>query len=437
MKSLRLRLFLFFVALAGVVALAVGSATYSSVRQETDALFDYHLRQTALSLRDQGPIDEGERAAQASAEFDYLVQVWSIDGVALYSTLPSPRLLPRAVLGFSTVDMNGAPWRVYSSANPRRIVQVAQPLAVRRARASEAAWRSVLPIGLAAPFVALAMWWVVGASLAPLARVAALVRERDAGALAPLPTDELPSEVTPLVTSFNTLLVRLEAAFETQQAFVADAAHELRTPLTALKLQLGLLRGAENEAEREDAIARLHAGIERARRLVEQLLALARAEPTAATPRQALDLTDVARRTVADCQPLAQAAAARITLEAPAPVTLPGDADALRSLMRNLIENALKYGSHPGGDAPQVRVSVTREDGAACLRVDDAGPGIPPDERARVFDRFHRRAPGQGSGSGLGLAIVQAIARQHGGRVALGDSPAGGLRVEVLLPVPP
>ncbi|MDE2161380.1 MAG: sensor histidine kinase N-terminal domain-containing protein, partial [Burkholderiales bacterium] len=314
-RSLRRRLSAFLLGLAAVAATGVGGATYLSVRAEADALFDYQLRQMALSLRDQGRIPDAERAALQSGEFDYVVQIWSIDGVELYSTLPAPPLPPRAVLGYSTESIAGKRWRLFSAATPLRIVQVAQPLAVRTRLAAEAAGRSVLPIVVAAPLVAFAIWWLVGASLAPLARVAGAARERRADQLAPLPLAGLPSEVTPLVQSFNALLERLAAAFAAQREFVADAAHELRSPLTALKLQLGLLRGASDAAERDDAFARLAAGVERAQRLVEQLLALARAEPGAAAPQSALDLADVLRAAAADSQALAAARGAAIRVD--------------------------------------------------------------------------------------------------------------------------
>ena len=430
LHSLRARLFAFLLALAAVTALAVGGATYFSVRGEADDLFDYHLRQMALSLRDQGRIGDEERDALANPEFDYVVQVWAVDGVTLYTSRPQglkQALPPRAVLGYSQVRLAGEDWRVFAAATPLRVVQVAQPLAVRRGLATSAALRSVLPIALAAPLVALGLWWIIGVSLAPLQRVVQAARARDADSLQALPDDGLPQELQPLVGAFNGLLARLATAFEVQRHFVADAAHELRTPLTALKLQIGLLQGTPAGPEQDHAIARLRAGVDRATHLVEQLLALARAEPgAAAAPMVELDLAEVARQALADAEPLAAPRGATITLDAPAPVPMKGDAQALRSAIRNLLDNAVKYGGR------QVLLSVQRGDPTGWrVRVDDDGPGIPPELRERVFDRFQRGEGREVEGSGLGLAIVQAVARRHGATVRLGSSEAGGLRVEL------
>ncbi len=433
LHSLRGRLFAFLLALAGITALAVGGATYFSVRAEADELFDYHLRQMALSLRDQGRIGEDERDALANPEFDYVVQVWSSDGLTLYTSRPqglTQALPPRAVLGYSEMRLAGETWRVFAAATPLRVVQVAQPLAVRRGLATTAALRSVLPIGAAAPLVALGLWWIIGLSLAPLQRVTQAARTRGADSLEALPDDGLPQELQPLVGAFNGLLARLAAAFEAQRHFVADAAHELRTPLTALKLQIGLLQGTPAGAEQDAAVARLRAGVDRATHLVEQLLALARAEPgAAAAPMAELDLAEVARQALADAEPLAARQGVVITLDAGAPVRTQGDAQGLRSAIRNLLDNAVKY----GGRRVDLTVQAIGRDGW-MVRVDDDGPGIPPEQRERVFDRFQRGAAREVDGSGLGLAIVQAVARRHGAGVQLGMAALGGLSVELRHP---
>jgi len=436
MRSLRLRLFAFTAALAALTALGVAAATYASVRAEADQLFDYHLRQMALSLRDQGRIPADERNPLDNPDFDYVVQIWSVDGLSLYTSRPRPGLVPlppATVLGLSTVQLDGAPWRVFGVATPLRIVQVAQPLAVRQRLAALAAARSVLPVVVAAPLVALALWWLVGVSLAPLSRVAEAARRRDARTAGALPTAGLPAEVEPLVGAFNELLGRLSESFELQRAFVADAAHELRSPLTALKLQIGLLADAPDEAARRVALERLRGGVDRATRLVEQLLALARAEPAAAPPLLPLDLAEVLRQAIGDASALARQMDAQVELQAGAPCSVRGDAQALRSAVRNLVDNALLH----GGPAPHVHVGLSVQDGQVLLQVDDSGPGIPEAERERVFDRFHRREGTTGEGSGLGLAIVRAVAQQHGGQVRLLDAPGGGLRAELRLPLAP
>ncbi|RZL37909.1 MAG: HAMP domain-containing protein [Rubrivivax sp.] len=430
--TLRGRLFALLAVLGAVTALAVGGATYISVRAEADQLFDYQLRQTALSLRDQGRVESDEAAALADPSFDYVVQIWSLQGLQLYSSRPQGMTEPlpaRAVLGYSNLRLGGQDWRVFGAATPLRVVQVAQPLAVRQKLAALAALRSIVPVAIALPLVGAAVWWLLGMSLAPLARVTQAAQARGANARDALPTAGLPGEVAPLVDAFNGLLGRLGEAFDAQRSFVADAAHELRSPLTALKLQLGLLRDSAPGEEQDSAIARLRGGIDRATHLVEQLLALARAEPGAGAASQTLDLADLARQAVADVQPLADRANVTVALTAPDPLPLTGDPQALRGACRNLIDNAVKYG------ARTVQVSALRGlHGAPLLRVDDDGPGIPVDQRERAFDRFQRGEHAAVPGSGLGLAIVRAAARQQGASVTLGDSPLGGLRAELAWP---
>jgi two-component system OmpR family sensor kinase/two-component system sensor histidine kinase QseC len=278
--------------------------------------------------------------------------------------------------------------------------------------------------------VALAVWVLVGVSLAPLRPLTALLRMRAAESLEPLPEAGLPAEVAPLVTALNALLLRVQGSFEAQRAFVADAAHELRSPLTALKLQIELLGRAGAAPVAPQAVAELTAAMQRAQRLVEQLLALARAEPGGAeSARVPTDLAEAARQAVADAVPLAAARSTGLALDAPGPLQVLGDAQALRVLVRNLVDNAVRY----AGSGAQVQVSLRAEGPQAVLRVDDSGPGIPPEERERVFARFYRRDGQSETGSGLGLAIVQAVAQRHGAAVLLAESPLGGLRVEVRL----
>ena len=431
MTSIRVRLLVSLLALLLLAAAAMGAVTYRNVLGETEAIFDYQLQQMALSLRDQGEIASVDAGTLADAQFDFVVQIWTVDGRSIYASRPHPALPARALLGLATLQVDGRAWRTFSVATRERVIQVAQPVEIRQRLAARAAWRSVLPLLLIAPVAALVVGWLAARNLAPLERLAGEVRARGGQSLAQLSVTGLPDEVAPLASSLNALLERLRTSLDAQRAFVADAAHELRSPLTALKLQLELLRRAGSDADRDAARDALAAGIERASRLVEQLLALARTEPAATVVVERVDLAEIARRAVAETVPFASSRHVEFELEAEAPVWVVGDALALGLLVRNLADNAARY-SAPGS---RVTLHVGTEGGTATLLIDDAGPGIPEADRSRVFDRFYRRAGAGGAGSGLGLAIVKSVAEAHGATVSLAESPASGLRVTVRFPL--
>jgi two-component system, OmpR family, sensor kinase len=230
----------------------------------------------------------------------------------------------------------------------------------------------------------------------------------------------------------NRLLGRVAAAFASQRDFVADAAHELRSPLTALSLQLQLVERARDDAERTVATLRLRAAIDRATHLVSQLLTLARNEPAGLPVNAApAELGAIAREAVGDVQPLAQQRRIRVELDAPGAVPVQADAEALRILVRNLLDNAVRYS--PEDSTVQVR-ALRNPGGHAVLEVADQGPGIAPSDRPRAFARFYRAPDASEGGSGLGLAIVKAIAERHGAKVALEDAEPHGLRVVVTFP---
>jgi two-component system OmpR family sensor kinase len=437
LSSLRARLLASL--LAGVVCVGAlgGWVVYRNALAEADAFFDYHLRQTALILRDQ-PVTYllAPQFQPADAAYDFVVQVWSLDGVRVYLSRPHTVLPQVTTLGFSTVATSEGRWRVYGVQALTRVIQVAQPMSVREQRAAELALQTLKPFALLLPVLALLIWFAVGHALEPLQRLTALVKARRVNALDSLPDAGLPDEVQPLVTALNDLLARLTNALERERAFMADAAHELRTPLTALHLQMGMLERASGEGERAAAMGKLSAGVQRAIRLVEQLLALARQEPRADGRRSPVRLDDLAREVVAELVPLADAGRIDLGIEAAQPASVQGDAEALRTLLRNLVDNAVRY--TPAGGRVDVAVESAP---AARITVSDTGPGIPAEERARVFDRFYRRAGTEPPGSGLGLSIVKTIAESHGATVQLSGGPAGrGLAVSVSFPadgVPP
>ena len=434
MSSLRARLLAWLMGGVVFVGAAGGWVVYRNALIEADAFFDYHLRQTALILRDQ-PVEYLLLAPQippADAAYDFVVQVWSLDGVRVYLSRPHAVLPQITTLGFATVTTSEGRWRVFGVQALTRVIQVAQPMSVRQQRAVGLALRTLRPFALLLPVLALLIWLAVGHALEPLQRLTALVKARRVNALDALPETALPEEVQPLVTALNDLLARLRAALERERAFMADAAHELRTPLTALHLQMGMLARASGEAERAAAMETLSAGVQRAIHLVEQLLALARQEPRAETRRVPVRLDELAREVVAELVPLADAGRVDLGVSSAQPLAVRGDPDDLRTLLRNLVDNAVRY----SGAGARVDVSVEEESASAArgarLTVSDDGPGIPPEERERVFDRFYRRAGTTPTGSGLGLSIVRSIAEAHGARLTLAAGPSGrGLSVTV------
>ena len=438
--SIRARLLLSLFAALALAAALVGGITYRNVLTETEALFDYQLRQMAMSLRDQGEVAPGDAAALTDGELDFVVQIWRIDGRSVYASRAHRALPTQAVLGLSEILVDGQRWRSFAVAARDRVIQVAQPVRIRQRLAADAALRGILPLLVAAPPMAALLWWLIARLLRPLARVARLVGEQDATRLAPLPAAGLPDEVAPLVAALNALLGRLGQAWAAQRAFVADAAHELRSPLTALKLQAQVLRRlsapghpAVDDHQRAAALDALVAGVERASRLVEQLLSAARSEPGApVSPHQPVVLAPLLRGVLADAAaPLAASLGSRLALDADETLQVPGDAAELSVLVRNLVDNALRY--TPAGG--QVQITLAQAPGGPLLTVDDSGPGIPDAEHDRVFERFVRGAAATGdaaaTGSGLGLAIVGSIAQRHHASVVLGRSPMGGLRVGV------
>ena len=437
LHSLRARLLGLLLLAILVSAAAQSLVVYRQARTEADAIFDYHMVQMAQALRagvamPSLPAFESEMGEVG--DFDFLVQVWNLDGSHVFKSNTHGVLPQRAVLGFSEMQLSGVPYRVYSLQTRFQVVQIAQDMTPRRRMARELALRTVAPIGWMAPLLMLLAWWVVSASLRPIERVRAQVAKRQADDLAVVVEDGLPDEIAPLVHELNLLFSRVRSAFEAQQHFVADAAHELRSPLAALRLQVQGLQRARDEASRAVALERLLAGIDRSTRLVEQLLLLARQQASASSglSGQTVDLSRLAEACLSDAAVQAQQKGIDLGLAQAEAGQVVGQVDALRILLRNLLDNAIRY-SPSGG---RVDVSVTQGPEQVVLLVEDSGPGIGVADRARVLDRFYRVQGAAEGGSGLGLAIVAAIAESHHAGLQLGESQRlGGLQVRVVFPV--
>jgi two-component system OmpR family sensor kinase/two-component system sensor histidine kinase QseC len=432
MTSIRTRLLIALILLVALVSLLAATVTYRRVLSETSTLFDYQLRQMALSLRSQVPLAPRIEVPPEQGDTDFVIQIWDPFGARLYLSRPGLPVINQVVLGYADLSLQGENWRAYGLQTADGVIQIAQPIRVRERLARAAALRVVVPLLLLLPIMVLFVTWIVRRGLMPLRQVTAEVQRRDVRSLTALATEGLPREIAPLVAELNRLLDRLGEAFAAQRAFIADAAHELRSPLTALRLQMQLLDRAPDQAARDEAMRALRGAIERSIHLVEQLLALARSEPQE-TPLQiaAIDLATAVSMGVADTHALAMERRIDLSLESVPDLLVRADQESIRTLVRNLVDNAVRY--TPSGGRVQVR--CLRLDRAALIEVIDTGPGIAPSERERVFDRFYRRAPGQESGSGLGLAIVKAIAKRHGAEVVLEDAPGGGLRACVSVPL--
>lgn len=428
MSSLRRRL----LAWTGA-GLALGLAAATVVvglrsRESTGELLDYQMARIASAVppRALGPMPP-PRLDGLEVDRDVVIQIWDASGLRIYASHAHPTLPGLAAPGFSDVagPGPGGGWRVYAVPVAGSVVQVAQPLAARDALAWRTALDSVAPMLALFPLLGLLLWVGLGRGLAPLLRLAGEAGARGADALAPFDERGLDDELRPLVRALNGLLARLGDAIDAQRGFVADAAHALRTPLAALTLQVSLAGRATDEAARAAALDELRRGLRRANRLVEQLLTLARQEPGGPAPRDGpVDLAEVARAAVTDGAAAAAARGVDLGLARSDAFVVSGDADALRILVDNLVDNAVRHA--PSGTA--VDVAVTAD---GLLSVSDRGPGLPPDELDAVFERFRRGRAATGVGSGLGLAIVRRIAERHGARVTLANREAGGLEARV------
>ena len=424
--SIRRKLLLALLSALALTGLASSGATWLAARHEANQQFDYQLRQMALSLRDQtlqGPAD-----FFTGWDYDFIVQVWGPRGDLVYLSNRGI-VLPQSGTGFQTVAVRGENWRVFTLDQPDKVIQVAAPVSLRQDRASAMALRILVPVLAAIPLFALLIWLLVGYELRPLDVIARAIRKRAPSSLEPLAAGRLPEEVQPMVSELNALLARLREAIDTQKRFTADAAHELRSPLTALQLQIELVERAQSPEERREALDALRAGALRAARLVEQLLTMARLEPdAAAAPPAAVDLAEIAVSVGADLEPLAEAKGVELRLGRVEATRVAGQVHALQTLVRNLVDNAIRY--TPAGG--RVTLEVGQDAGRALLMVSDTGPGIPPAEHGRVFDRFYRLPEAPAEGSGLGLSIVRQIADAHGAEISLGEADHGrGLRVTV------
>jgi signal transduction histidine kinase len=366
---------------------------------------------------------------------NFAIQVWSNDRrlVIRSPAAPAAPFQPTFRNGFATLEAGGQAWRVYTISDRHSLVsvQVANlQSAIDREMYGEtlaalAAMTAVLVL------VALLLLHALDRSLRPLSVIErALLRRKDLD-LTPLPVAALPVELRPLVTSFNHLLVQLDKAVANERRFLGDAAHELRTPLSVLQAHVDVALHARSDAEREASLQMLQQGVRRSARMAEQLLDVARLDAMSCPIRtEALDLAVLVEHVVHEYAYHAERLGCTLVSEQ-APAWVEGNLDELATLLRNLLDNAVRYAR----DGGRVAVSCGVAPEGPWLGVADDGPGVPEAERAAIFQRFYRLPGSQGRGSGIGLSLVAAIARLHDARIETGDGLAGkGFAVRIAFP---
>jgi two-component system OmpR family sensor kinase/two-component system sensor histidine kinase QseC len=435
--SLRGRLLTLLLAMTVGLWVVSGVVIYIEFNNEGRKYFDESLAEAGTLLlglaeheiREHGPTIGAElmRAESQHNPHELAFQIWTDDHRAAYRTNSAPEqpFMSLDANGFGWATVSGQPMRTYAIWNDSHTlqIQIAEPL-TRRAELSTWTYGHLAVLALLLlPLAMLLLWWILTRSLSPLRQLASDVSLRSPNDLQPVKGDDAPSEVAPLVDAMNRLFVRVRDALQMERRFTADAAHELRSPLAAIRTNAQVMSGARNADELREAGTDLLASVDRSTRLIDQLLVLARIDAHASTAPELCDV-DLSQLAAEECnlqRPFASRRNIQISLEATAAVVR-GEASLLTVLLRNLIDNAVRYSP----DGSHVNVAVrTGEQGRAELSVTDDGPGIPAAERERIYERFYRVLGHEATGSGLGLSIVSRIAALHGASVQTHEGPGG------------
>ncbi len=364
-----------------------------------------------------------------------LFQVWSKEGkLQIDSTNNSTESLLDAQPGFSDRQIDKHNWRVYATTNESGAkFVVAELYDIRNKLADDITQSNAHILLVTYPIFGILVWLIIGVALRAISRVTGEISNRASTYLEPVEATNIPVEIKPLVVELNQLFIRLKLAFERNKRFAADAAHELRTPLAALKTQTQVALKADNENDRHNALLKVLQGVDRSSHMVAQLLTLSRlGQEEALSDMRAVDLHKLASEIIAYLVPVALEKHIEIELaQPPQDATVLGNDITLGILIRNIVDNAIRY-TPVGGE---VKVIIANERNRVVLRVIDSGPGIPNELRERVFERFFRVLGTTAPGSGLGLAIVSQISDLHHAHIALGTPPNGiGLQFDIIFP---
>ncbi len=479
-RSLQGRLLAGLLGAVVLVWLAATAATWLDMEHELDELLDGHLAQAAalLVVQAAGEIGEEARTPEAPQLHRYgprvAFQVWHDGRLAMRSAnAPGVPMLDAAALaaarqeqdqetqdhdhdrrddkgpergetqratapagvglGFHATRFNGADWRVFAAQGAAQDVRVfvGEQRASRNDILAALLHGMLWPLALALPVLALAIWWAVRRGTAPLRALGRSLAARDPQALAPVQVPGAPAEMQPMLDALNRLFERITGMVAAERRFTADAAHELRTPIAAIRTQAQVALAEAEPGARAHALRATLAGCDRAVHLVEQLLMLSRLEAGAEPDAAVLDLGPLAQRVVAKLAPRAIAHGQTLGLDAQPGCQLRGNDTLLAVLLRNLVDNALRYSA----TGAEVRVQVLQAGGQVQLQVEDSGPGLADADLARLGERFFRVLGSGQAGSGLGWSIVRRIAAAQGATVVVARSARlGGLAVTVTWP---
>jgi len=446
MASIRWRLLAILISLFVLAWFLTITGTGLAARRSIDALFDAQLAHDAgvlLALSGAG-VKAGQEGQSKPRDIPLAFrkrsktlafQIWHGNHLLLRSE-GAPDLGVPNHDGYQDLVFDDHHWRAFTSQSPdgQFTVWVGERFVLRRDLTNEITWDMLFPLLLAVPLLAVAIGWGVGRGLVPLRRVAAAVARRSPSNLQPVDMQKVPAELKLVIETLNVLLERLRDAFARERRFTSDAAHEIRTPLAGIKTHAQVALRQENDVRRRQAMEEVIQGVDRTTRLVEQLLTLARLDNEALVHEfQPVDLESIVVDLITALDPDATARHTTISFVHGEHAAVNGNPIALSMMVRNLVDNAIRY--TPEGGAVQVEVGA--EHGQTILTVTDNGPGVPEEERARIFDRFYRGAGTSAFGCGLGLSIVRRVADLHGATVSLGTPPSGrGLQVRIAFPAP-
>ncbi|NMM11231.1 MAG: two-component sensor histidine kinase [Polaromonas sp.] len=438
-RSLQFRLSAWLSLVILGVALAAVVVAFVSAFQEAIELQDDQLRQmAALINRQRLPVNltKPQNALPDSDPESRIVvqllpQLHSLAPLAAGEIPGLPTDLPD---GIQTVTVHRLSLRLFvKSLDSGARIAIGQRTSVRDEVARDSAWHTLMPFLVLIPVLMILVGNVIRKMFGPLKTMASDLDKRDEEDLREITDTQFPSEIRPFVVAINRLLSRVAQSVLTQRRFVAAAAHELRSPLTALSLQAERLEAADMSAEARDRLATLRKGIHRNRALLDQLLTLARVQESSPEPSEAVSVRYVLRQVLEDLMPLAEAKHIDLGLVTESDAKVLVTEVDLITLVKNLVANAIRYTPNNG----RIDLSIQTTQSCVTLQVADTGPGIPHEERDRVFDAFYRVLGHDNVGSGLGLSIVKTIATRIGARVTLDYSDEGkksGLCVRVVLP---